>query len=68
MTFRQAVRAVLSLSIVFAWLAGFLIVVWEVRDNPDFLDNLEGVLALLAVTGTVVVTVVREVFTDNGSS
>ena len=65
-TFKQLLRAVISISIVGVWLALAVIITLEAASNPEFLDDIEGMLALLAIPGVVAVTVINRLFKDDG--
>lgn len=61
-SFRQLNKAILGWVITISWLTGFLLVVWKIVSSPSALGNVEGYIAILAVTGVFVKDIIKDIF------
>ena len=58
----DVVRAIIAFSLLGAYIMGFILVVIEVVESPESLQNIEGYIALLGVTGVIVREIVSKMF------
>lgn len=59
---KAVVKAILAISVTSAWLVGFLWILKESLTNTSFREDVEGVLAVLAVAGIIVQQIIDRLF------